>query len=94
MAMFSGVDMQRAGGWSDAIGAAFLKPYKLDDTEATFSVKGTKGPIHPGAKKLGDKTTHYYQGGGDKPRCVGYVSRSVCSVGAAPHGGSVGASHA
>lgn len=58
-------DISKVGGWTTAIGEAFLAPYNLADVNSTFSAQGTKGPIHAAQAALGLKT-YNYQGDVDK----------------------------
>lgn len=63
------------GAWSDSIGNAFLAPYELNADKSTFSVNGTKAPVHTALAKI-DAKTYYYQGAVDG-NTVNNVSRYV-----------------
>jgi hypothetical protein len=58
-------NVSKTGGWTTAIGIAFLAPYNLSAEHSTFSANGTRGPIHQAAAGLGIPI-YYYQAAVDR----------------------------
>jgi hypothetical protein len=58
-------NVSKTGGWTTAIGIAFLGPYNLSDEHSTWSANGTRGPIHQAASRLGIPI-YYYQAAVDR----------------------------
>lgn len=66
LSAFSGEsNVSQTGGWTTAVGIAFLAPYNLSAEHSTWSANGTRGPIHQAAAGL-SIPIYYYQAAVDR----------------------------